>query len=155
MGFGFGSAPTDVPRSSIGWSVQPEALRETLIAIHERYALPIYVLENGTASADAVNSDGEVDDQPRIDFLRSYTAAMFDAIRDGADVRGYFVWSLLDNFEWGAGYTQRFGLVYVDYPTLERIPKASFRWYAQFIKTATVKSNLAEAQALQRAAQVS
>ena len=155
MGFGFGSAPADVPRSSIGWPVQPEALRETLIAIHERYALPIYVLENGTASADAVNSDGEVDDQPRIDFLRSYTAAMFDAIRDGADVRGYFVWSLLDNFEWGSGYSQRFGITYVDYPTQRRIPKTSFHWYAQLIKAATVKPDFVEAQALQPAAQVS
>jgi beta-glucosidase len=90
---------------------------------------------------------------------------MLDAIRDGADVRGYFVWSLLDNFEWGSGYSQRFGLVYVDYLTQRRIPKASFHWYAQLIKTAPSLPSacgggkgggkLADAQPLQRAAQVS
>jgi beta-glucosidase len=73
-------------------------------------------------------------DQSRIDFLKAYTAAMFEAIKAGADVRGYFVWSLLDNFEWGSGYSQRFGITYVDYPTQRRIPKASFHWYAQPIK---------------------
>jgi beta-glucosidase len=155
LGAGFGSAPADIPRSSMGWPLEPEAFRETLIQVHRRYALFIYVTENGTASADAINNDGQVVDQPRIDFLRSYTAEMFDAIRDGADVRGYFVWSLLDNFEWGSGYSQRFGLTYVDYQTQRRIPKASFHWYAQLIKAAAVKPGSAEAQALQRAAQVS
>ena len=153
LGVGFGAAPAGVPRSSMGWPLQPEAFRETLLHVHRRYGLPIYVTENGTASADAINGDGGIVDQPRIDFLRSYTAAMFDAIRDGADVRGYFVWSLLDNFEWGSGYSQRFGLVYVDYPTQRRIPKASFHWYAQLIKTATIEP--ADAQPLQRSAQVS
>ena len=81
-------------------------------------------------SADA----GEVADEPRIDFLKAYTAAMFAAIKAGADVRGYFVWSLLDNFEWGSGYSQRFGITYVDYATQRRIPKASFHWYAELIK---------------------
>ena len=93
------------------------------------------MLENGTAFSDQIDADGAVPDQPRIDYLDAYTAAMFTAINDGADVRGYFVWSLLDNFEWGSGYSQRFGLVYVDYPTQRRIPKASFRWYAQLIKS--------------------
>ena len=81
----------------------------------------------------SIGADGEVSDPPRIAYLAGYTAAMFDAIKAGADVRGYFIWSLLDNFEWGSGYSQRFGLVYVDYPTQRRIPKASFRWYARFI----------------------
>ena len=135
LGIGFGPAPANVPRSSMGWPVEPEAFRETLIGIHRRYGLPIYVLENGTACRDEIDAKGKVSDQPRIDYLRAYTAAMFDAINAGADVRGYFIWSLLDNFEWGSGYSQRFGLVYVDYPTQRRIPKASFRWYAQLIKS--------------------
>jgi beta-glucosidase len=126
--------PPGVPRTSIGWPVQPEAFRDTLLALHKRYGLPIYVLENGTANADEIGQDGKVADQSRIDFLDAYTTAMFEAIKAGADVRGYFVWSLLDNFEWGSGYSQRFGITYVDYPTQRRIPKASFHWYAQLIK---------------------
>jgi len=135
LGLSFGRAPPDVPRSVMGWPVEPDAFEETLIGVHQRYSLPIYVLENGTASHDAIGADGAVLDTPRIDYLRAYTAAMFEAIDAGADIRGYFVWSLLDNFEWSSGYNQRFGLVYVDYPTLRRIPKASFRWYADLIKS--------------------
>ena len=135
LGVNFGSAPANVPRSVMGWPIEPEAFRETLIGIHRRYRLPVYVLENGTACRDEIDTDGAVIDEPRIDYLRKYIAAMFEAINAGADVRGYFVWSLLDNFEWGSGYSQRFGLVYVDYPTLRRIPKASFRWYAELIKS--------------------
>jgi beta-glucosidase len=119
----------------MGWPVEPDAFRETLIGIHRRYRLPVYVLENGTANHDAIDAAGVVSDEPRIAYLRAYTAAMFEAIKAGADVRGYFVWSLLDNFEWGSGYSQRFGLVYVDYPTQRRIPKASFRWYARLIES--------------------
>jgi beta-glucosidase len=104
------------------------------LAIHERYRLPVYVLENGTASADTMNQDGAIVDQPRIAFLKAYTDAMFDAIRAGADVRGYFVWALLDNFEWTSGYSQRFGMTCIDYPTQRRIPRASFHWYAGLIK---------------------
>jgi beta-glucosidase len=92
------------------------------------------VLENGTANADEVDHNGKVVDQSRIDFLKAYTTAMFEAIKAGADVRGYFVWSLLDNFEWASGYSQRFGIVYIDYPTQRRLPKASFHWYAQLIE---------------------
>jgi len=134
LGVGFGPAPAEVPRSAMGWPVEPQAFRETLHHVHRRYRLPIYVLENGTAFADQLDAEGRVQDQPRIDYLRAYTDAMFAAIAAGADVRGYFVWSLLDNFEWGSGYSQRFGLVYVDYPTQRRIPKASFRWYGQLIR---------------------
>jgi len=133
LGIGFGAAPAGVPRSVMGWPVEPDAFREALTGIHQRYRLPIYVLENGTAAHDAIDANGEVPDQPRIDYLQAYTGAMFEAIGAGADIRGYFVWSLLDNFEWSSGYSQRFGLVYVDYPTQRRIPKASFRWYARLI----------------------
>ena len=97
-------------------------------------SLPL-LLENGTACLDKIDANGVVVDGPRIDYLRAYTAAMFAAVDAGAEVRGYFVWSLLDNFEWGSGYGHRFGLVYMDYPTQRPIPKASFRWYANLIKT--------------------
>ena len=134
LGAGFGPMPPGVPRTANDWPMEPHAFRDTLLAVHERYRLPIYVTENGTAGADVLDHNGEVADQPRIDFLQAYTDAMFEAVRAGADVRGYFVWSLLDNFEWGSGYSQRFGITYVDYPTLRRIPKASFHWYAGLIK---------------------
>jgi beta-glucosidase len=134
IGVGFGDMPPGVPRTSMGWPVQPDEFRETLLEVHRRYRVPIYVLENGTASPDAIDEKGEVADQPRIDFLQAYTGAMFEAIEAGADVRGYFVWSLLDNFEWGSGYGPRFGITYVDYPTQRRIKKASFHWYARLIK---------------------
>ncbi len=111
----------------------PGAFRDTLLDIHRRFALPIYVLENGTASDDTPDSAGHVVDAGRIAYLQAYTDAMRQAISAGADVRGYFVWSLLDNFEWTSGYSQRFGLVYVDFPTQRRIPKASARWYADLI----------------------
>ena len=114
--------------------MQPDAFRETLLAIHKRYRLPIYVLENGTANADEIDENGKIADQSRIDFLKAYTTAMFEAIKAGADVRGYFIWSLLDNFEWASGYSQRFGITYVDYATQRRIPKASFHWYAHLIE---------------------
>jgi beta-glucosidase len=133
LGFGFGAPPADVPRTAMGWPIDPPAFRETLLSLHRRFRLPIYVLENGTASDDHIDSAGEVADAPRIDYLRAYTNAMGEAIAAGADVRGYFVWSLLDNFEWSSGYQERFGLVYVDYPSQRRIPKLSARWYANLI----------------------
>ena len=94
------------------------------------------MLENGFGGHEAPDAAGDIADAARIDYLKRYIEAMRQAIAEGADVRGYFVWSLLDNFEWGSGYGVRFGLVYVDYPTQKRIPKASFRWYADLIKSA-------------------
>ncbi len=133
IGATFGAPPEDVPRGAIGWPIVPDAFRDTLLDIHDRFRLPIYVLENGTASEDKVDETGRVDDPGRIAYLQAYIGAMQDAIGAGADVRGSFVWSLLDNFEWASGYTQRFGLVYVDFATQRRIPKASARWYADLI----------------------
>ncbi|RAI36514.1 GH1 family beta-glucosidase [Rhodoplanes serenus] len=135
LGVGWGPAPDGIRRTSMGWPIEADAFRDTLIFLSERYKLPVYVLENGTANQDVVDDKGEVDDPSRIDYLKSYIAALGEARAKGADVRGYFVWSLLDNFEWGSGYSQRFGLVYVDYATQRRIPKASFRWYADLIRS--------------------
>ena len=133
LGASFGAPPANVPRTSIGWPIVPDAFRDTLLDIYHRFHLPIYVLENGTASDDKLDDAGVIQDNGRIAYLKAYTAAMREAITAGADVRGYFVWSLLDNFEWGSGYSQRFGLIYVDYSTQRRIPKASARWYADLI----------------------
>lgn len=133
LGYAWAGPPAGMPQSEIGWQVQPDAFRDILLDASKRYRLPIYVTENGTGGRDQLDHTGNVRDQHRIDYLNAYIGAMETAIAAGADVRGYFVWSLLDNFEWGAGYGDRFGLVYVDYPTLRRIPKASARWYAERI----------------------
>jgi beta-glucosidase len=142
LGFAFGDAPEEIGRTGTGWPIHPDAFRQSLLEINNVYRLPIYVLENGYGAADVVDEAGEVHDQPRIDYLAAYTAVMRAAITAGADVRGYFVWSLLDNFEWGSGYTQRFGLVYVDYQSQRRIPKASARWYADLIAAMRKSANL-------------
>jgi beta-glucosidase len=134
IGAHFGPAPASVQRTAIGWPIEPPAFRDTLLMLTRTYGLPIYVMENGTANNDTIRDNGEVDDSGRIDYLRDYLAAMREAIAAGADVRGYFVWSLLDNFEWNAGYSQRFGIVRVDYDTLKRTPKDSARWYADTIR---------------------
>ncbi len=96
---------------------------------------PILITENGCAIDDTLGPDGEIHDPRQIDFLRGHLAAVEAAIDRGVDVRGYFAWSLMDNFEWGEGYTRRFGITYVDYPTQRRIPKDSARWYAEVART--------------------
>jgi beta-glucosidase len=135
LGFNMAAGPTDMRHSAIGWSVQPEAFKFELLRVHGRYKLPIFVTENGFGSnKEHADADGFVDDTQRIAYLHDYTAAMAEAIREGADVRGYYVWSLLDNFEWGDGYANRFGIVRVDFDTQQRTPKASARWYADLIR---------------------
>jgi len=128
-----GRGAANVPTTTIGWPIVPGAFRDTLRDIHGRFGLPVYVLENGTATDDKPDNAGAVQDTGRIAYLEAYTNAMQEAISAGADVRGYFVWSLLDNFEWTSGYSQRFGLVYVNFATQSRIPKASARWYSDLI----------------------
>ena len=136
LGFTFGDKPKGTPVTAIDWPIMPEAFRETLLIVARRYALPVYVLENGLGNHDKPDAAGAVIDDDRIDFLRRYIGAVNAAAEAGADIRGYFVWSLLDNFEWDQGYSVRFGLTYVDYPTQARIPKASFGWYHALIKSA-------------------
>ena len=147
MDFTFGHAPADLSQTPIKWPIHPEAFHDTLLEVSTRYGLPIYVLENGFGGHEEPDAAGEIADAARIDYLKRYIEAMHRAIAEGADVRGYFVWSLLDNFEWGSGYGVRFGLVYVDYPTQKRIPKASFRWYANLIKSAQSGKALPRARA--------
>lgn len=134
LGVGWGKAPEDAPRSGIGWHVHPEAFADVLLRAQREWKLPIYVLENGFGDVETLDPAGRAPDPKRCAYLAAYVAAMRSAIARGADVRGYFVWSLLDNFEWGAGYANRFGLVHVDFPTQRRIPKDSFAWYADLIR---------------------
>ena len=120
------------PLTAFGWPVVPEGLTQLLTSLREWYGQalpPVYITENGCSVADEVAADGTVNDQPRIGYLDGHLRAVHDAIGGGVDVRGYFQWTFTDNFEWSEGYHQRFGLVYTDYPTLRRIPKASFAWY--------------------------
>lgn len=124
------------PHTSLDWEVYPEALTRVLLWIRERYGgLPIYITENGAAFEDpAAAAGGVVDDPLRIAYLRDHLAAAHAAIAQGVDLRGYFAWSLLDNFEWAAGYAKRFGIVHVNFGTQDRTPKASARFYAGVIR---------------------
>ncbi|MER8187981.1 GH1 family beta-glucosidase [Kitasatospora sp. NPDC094015] len=135
----FAEAPIDgVPRTAFGWPVVPDGLRELLVGLRERYGSalpPITITENGCSVADEVGPDGAVDDRFRIDYLAGHLDAVARAVAEGVDVRGYYTWSLLDNFEWAEGYHQRFGLVHVDFETQKRTPKASYAWYRDLIAT--------------------
>jgi beta-glucosidase len=129
------ASPPGGPYTNIGWPVTPEGLYWGPRFIHERYGLPMYITENGCAAMDWVHHDGKVHDAPRIDFLCRYLCALREAVADGVDVRGYFQWSILDNFEWAQGYDMRFGLVHVDFETQKRTPKDSYDWYRNVIQT--------------------
>jgi beta-glucosidase len=128
----------DLPQTDIGWPITPHGFRDMLIGFRDTYRdqlPPIYITENGAAFSDPV-VDGICDDQRRVGYLDSHVAAVEAAMDAGVDIRGYFAWSLLDNFEWAFGYAQRFGLVHVDYDTLVRTPKASARRFADIIRAA-------------------
>jgi beta-glucosidase len=121
-------------RTEMGWEVYPEGLYELLGRVHFDYRFPaLYVTENGAAYPDQIGPDGQVDDPSRVAFLREHLAAAARAIAAGVPLRGYFAWSLMDNFEWAHGYSKRFGLIYVDYPTQRRVLKTSAHWYRQVI----------------------
>jgi beta-glucosidase len=123
------------PTTTMGWGVHPEGFTELLVRLGELApGLPLVVTENGSAWPDEVSADGQVHDPDRVDYLVRHLAAMTDAIDQGADVQGYFAWSLLDNYEWARGYEQRFGLVHVDYETQVRTPKDSARVYAGVLR---------------------
>ncbi len=118
------------------WEVYPQGLRETLLWVRERYGdIPIYITENGAAFPDGVATDGAVSDSLRTAYLRDHLLAAHAAMQGGVDLRGYFVWSLLDNLEWNHGTSKRFGIVYVDFATQQRTPKDSARFYAEVIRT--------------------
>ena len=129
--------PRPAPRldgvTDMGWEVYPQGLADLLTGIHREYKLPpIYITENGMANADTL-VDGQVHDAQRIAYLKGHLEALSRAIAAGVDVRGFFYWSLLDNYEWDSGYDKRFGLVHVDYATQQRTLKDSANWYREFV----------------------
>jgi len=127
-------APGKLGFTDMGWEIYPLALTQHLVRITREYTPPpILITENGMANADVIAADGAVHDQARIDYLSMHLQAVARAVELGADVRGYFYWSLLDNFEWNSGYAKRFGIFHVDYATQARTPKDSAHWYRAMI----------------------
>jgi len=127
--------------TEMDWEVYPPGLYETLMRVHFHYNFPaLYITENGAAFLDAIGADGEVYDPARLSFIRRHLIQAHNAIQCGVPLKGYFVWSLLDNFEWEFGYSKRFGIVYVDYATQQRIPKESAKWYRTVIHTNAVNA---------------
>jgi beta-glucosidase len=136
----------DVDRTDMGWEVVPDGLRDLLLRLTRDYApKAIYVTENGAAYGDVRGHDGRVEDPERQAYFEGYIAAAAEAVAEGAPLQGYFAWSLLDNFEWAWGYWKRFGLVYVDYPTLERVPKGTFYWFRDLIAAQRAQGRGSEA----------
>ena len=129
------SSPEDEV-TSMGWPIEPGGLTEMLLRVHEEYGpARVYITENGAAFNDRMEADGAIHDDNRIAYLQAHIEALREAVRAGVPVVGYLAWSLLDNFEWGEGYTQRFGLVHVDFETMERTPKDSARWYGALARS--------------------
>ena len=124
----------DFPKTAIGWPITPKCLYWGPKFLTDRYKLPFYISENGMGGVDALTEDRKIHDTDRIEFLDAYLGELMRAKRDGIDVRGYFLWTLMDNFEWAKGYEPRFGIVYTDYETGERIPKDSALWYKDWIE---------------------
>ena len=122
-------------KTACQWMTEPESLYWGPRFLYERYHVPFVISENGMSCHDAVSLDGAVHDPNRQDYMHRCLRAFKKAAEDGVDARGYFAWSLLDNFEWNSGYNERFGLVYVDYATQRRIPKDSLAWYSRVIRT--------------------
>ncbi len=134
FGAWFGAVPAGTRFTAIGWPIDAGALTEELVALNERFNGPeFYITENGACFDDTVAADGTVHDKDRTAYLREHLAAASRAIAAGVKLRGYFVWSLLDNFEWIEGYSRRFGIVRVDFATQQRTPKASYRWLTEFV----------------------
>lgn len=122
-------------KTDIGWNIYPAGFTNVLTYIHQRYGdIPIYITENGACYNDEPGADGRVRDVRRTDYLRKHLTALHRAMAKGVNVQGYFTWSLMDNFEWAEGYSKRFGLIFVNYNTLERIKKDSFYWYRHIVR---------------------
>ena len=121
------------PLTANKWYVTPEVMHYGPLNLFRRYGIPLIITENGQSCNDRIFLDGKVHDPERIDFLHRYLRELHKAIEDGVPILGYMQWSFLDNFEWSEGYNERFGIVYVDYPTLQRIPKDSAFFFRDII----------------------
>ena len=132
-------APQTLPVTDMGWEIYPQGINELLTTLHQRHQFKQYfITENGAAMPDKADASDNVDDQDRIDYIHDHLQQVHLAMSDGVPVKGYFAWSLFDNFEWAFGYSKRFGIVRVNYDTLERTPKASARWFSQVADTAVL-----------------
>src|SRR5262249_27365752 len=134
--FDLAEPPAGLPRSEMGWAVDPSGFSELLLHLADRYgpALPpVYITENGTPGPDRPGPDGSVRDPDRVSYLEGHLAALCTVLDRGVDVRGYYCWSLMANSEWSFGYGMRFGLVYVDFASQRRVPKSSYHWYRELI----------------------
>ena len=130
------------PKTDFGWEIYPPGICDLLMRLKNEYKVQnIYITENGCSYSDGPNSEDKINDIRRIDYYRSHLNELKRAIEDGAPCNGYFAWSLMDNFEWAQGFSQRFGLVWVDFETLQRIPKDSYYWYKKFISTNGLDGN--------------
>ena len=124
----------EAAQTDMGWEVHPDGLRQVLARVSRDYGpKAVYITENGAAFPDVVDHEDRVLDPERQHYLEAHVAAAARAALEGVPLKGYFVWALMDNFEWSFGYWKRFGIVHVDYPTQKRTPKASFGWYRDFI----------------------
>jgi beta-glucosidase len=122
------------PKTDFGWEIYPPGIYDLLMKLKNEYKVQnIYITENGCSYGDGPNSEGKINDKRRIEYYHSHLTELKRAIEDGAPCNGYFAWSLMDNFEWAQGFSQRFGLIWVDFETLERIPKDSYYWYKKYI----------------------
>ncbi len=132
---GFGPGPDILDTTDMGWPIDADAFSECLIEFHENYGdIDVYVTENGCAMPDLISADQKVHDKRRINYFENYLRAMQHAVSKGANVKGYFIWSMLDNFEWAFGLSKRFGIVYIDYENeLQRIPKDSYFWWQRYL----------------------
>lgn len=123
------------PRTAMEWPITPDCIYWAIRFLNQRYGRPILITENGMANTDFVMLDGKVHDPQRIDYMHRHLLAARRALQEGYPLIGYTYWSIMDNYEWAEGYSKRFGLIYVDYRTMERIPKDSAAWYAHVIAT--------------------
>ena len=146
--FNLGETPAPPATTALGWSIIPDSLHDVLVRVSREYTeLPIYITESGACFDDYIDPNGEVLDEARVSYFVDYLLAAGRAISEGVNLKGYFAWSFLDNFEWAEGYSKRFGLVYVDYRTQARIPKKSAKWYRKLVAN---HRNLHEKNALEK-----
>ena len=131
----FTDADVNNPVTDMGWEVYPEGLYTLIKSIRKNYTdIPIYITENGCAYKDVISEDGKIHDDERTGYIRKHLEVVSRLIEEGDRIDGYYVWSLLDNFEWKFGYSKRFGIVYVDFDTQKRIPKESFKYFSEVLK---------------------